>query len=314
VIRRSPCEQYIKYLLLHPDAYGDQAVEDILRAQHLDFVSQRYISRLRSRLQPPKQFKPYNRLHAESARFLTRERVYYLFHPDEAMEQANAILHSPRGKECIETHLIAQDTPAFVLHGLHRLGLRASLKAVERYRFHYWNLMLVDDTELRALLHLRAEYVSPMEDDQDPQLRMAMKKASFRDPRRMMSAMVSSPMAALLNMVRQGLVPSELELTRLANSVRVTALVRAAEAALLGAPSSAAEARDYSTVVQNMTSVVAELGSPDEDLQKDLQKLALALEESEVPTIKQLGGEHTVDLQPLKEVIDVDGGEVRSAG
>jgi hypothetical protein len=39
VIRRSPCERYIKYLLVHPDGYSTEAVRDIVRGQGLDYLS-----------------------------------------------------------------------------------------------------------------------------------------------------------------------------------------------------------------------------------------------------------------------------------
>jgi hypothetical protein len=309
MIRRSPAEVYIKYLIVHPDGYGDEAIIELLRLKQLDFLSPGYLRRLRLGLHPPIPFRPDDRFHRPSNRFLAAHRIHYLFRPDEAMEQADAILNNPRAKEVVETMLITADMPGLIAHRVNSLGLGCSVKTVERYGFFYFNTELVDSTELSALMRLRTDFVDPNSDEYDDQMRAAMKKSGYRDPRRLAADHPMRPLAGVMNRMRMGFMPSSLELARLASSVRVMCLTQAASAAILGGPRSATEARDFTTAASQITELLNNIGSPDSELQKELQMLALKTDEGAVPYIGELtSGSHTADVQPLasRETTDVE--------
>jgi hypothetical protein len=310
MIRHSPAEVYIKYLVVHPDGYGEEAIVELLRLKQLDFIGTAYVNRIRRDLHPPLPFRPLDKLHRPSVRFLTTHRLHYLFHPDDAMEQALAILENPQTKEVIETMLITHDSPAVISYRMKSLGMACSLTAIERYRFFFFNVDLVDATELRALMRLRTDYVDPNSDDYDDQIRAAMKKVGYRDPRRLVAEHPMRSMASLMNQMRMGFLPSSVEIARLSTSVRVMCMAQAAASAVVGGPRAASEVRDYVIGANGVTELLNNVGRPDSDLQKELQMLALRTDEAAVPYIGELTeGSHTVDVQPLYDREVGDGGE-----
>lgn len=309
MIRRSPCELYIKYLLVHPDEYSNDAIRDIVRGQQLDYLGHDYLRRLRTRLRIPVPFYPNNKLHTPSKKLLVRHKVFGFFHPDEDALAAHQLLQKPRAKELIETMTIAGENHAVISHRLRSIGITVTIRAVKRYCDFYWNVGLVDSTELRALLRMRVEHPRYRDDGMEPlpeqRLQMyAMNKVQYQDPRRMMVDMPVTPMAGLMNQMRMGLMPSQVELARLANVTRVAATVRAFEATMAGGPQGAIRARDYAVVAKTMSEMITDMGSPDLELQKELQQLALVTDEAGVPHIGELEGTHTVELEP--HVVDAE--------
>lgn len=158
MIRRSPCELYIKFLAVHPDNYNDDAIRDCVRGQQLDYLGHEYLHRLRKKLRVPVPFYPNNRLHEPSRKFLLRHRIFGFFHPDDDALASHQLLQKPRAKELIETMTIAGEPPALISHRLRHVGITTTVRAVKRYCSFYWDLSLVDSTELRALLRMRIEY------------------------------------------------------------------------------------------------------------------------------------------------------------
>lgn len=302
MIRHSPAEVYIKFLIAHPDGYETETIMDMLRLKQLDFIGPSYIERLRLELHPPPHFQPENKLHRPSSRFITKHRLFYLFHPDLPMEEAYEILEDPKSKEAVETMLITDEAPALIAHRTRSFGVQCTLQSIERYRFFFFNTDLVDDTELRTLLRLRTDFVDPNSDDYDDQVRMAMKKVGFRDPRRIAADHPMRSMSAIMNMMRMGFMPNSVELSRLASSVRVMCLTQAAGTAMIGGPGSAGETRDFIIAANGVSELLNNVGSPDTELQKELQMLALKTDDASPRHIAELPeGSHTVDVQPLAE-------------
>jgi len=312
VIRRSPCERYVKYLLVHPDGYSIDAVRDIIRGHGLDYPSDDYASRLQKRLKQflPVPFRPTNTAHSRSRRFVAKEQIYGFFVPDKASLMAHSLLEQSRAKEIIEAMSIAGESPAFICHRVKILGLRCTPEAIERYLHYYWDLNFVDSTELRALLRMRVEYLSIWRNGVDPNAEQmmqyaALKSSSYKDPRRMLTEMPVTPVAGMLGQMRLGLMPGRVDLARIAEAGRAAAAGRVLESMILGGPQDAARARDYATVATLMTELIEKIGSPDVALQKELQKLAIATEDGPIPHIAELppGDTFTLDLQkhPEKE-------------
>jgi hypothetical protein len=183
------------------------------------------------------------------------------------------------------------------------------VRAVKRYCNFYWNINIVDSSELRALLRMRVEHPRYRDDGMEPlpeqRLQMfAMNKVQYQDPRRMMVEMPVTQMAGLMNQMRMGLMPSQVELARLANATRVAATVRAFETTMAGGPQGALRARDYTMVAKMMGEMITDMGSPDIELQKELQQIALATDDATVPHIGELEGSYTVELEP--QVIEAE--------
>lgn len=315
MIRRSPCEVYIKYLLSHPDGRSVELVRSLVRSQQLDYPSDAYAKRLQSELIRPSTYIPYDKTHRPSAQFLRKHKLVGFYHPDRACAEAHRLLTLPRAKELIETMTIAGDGDAAIVFRLRGLGVHTQVEALQRYRTFYWDLELVDSTELRGLLNLRHEHMtwgSNVTDD-DRMQKAALAKVTRKDPRKMAADMPISPMAGLFNQMRMGYMPSKIELARLAATARTAAVMRVAESTIEGGQYAAAAGRDWSIVAKEMTSLIKDIGDPDATLSKQLQTLAIETETTDVPHIKQLsGGNHTTDFgprmvsgEPVKGVSDV---------
>lgn len=303
MIRRSPCENYLKYLLVHPDNYGDESIRRLVQMQQLDFIGMPYLERLRQVCVPPTPFFPDDPLHSKSMRFLRKEMLYTIFHPDDAMQEAAGILDHTKAKETVESMLISQSHPAWVCTVLRRQGLDVSEEAISRYKRYYFNVDLVDSSELKALMVARLS--SPESGDVDQnRLNNAMSTIVKSDARRSL-AMSTSPMTANINnTLRLGLLPTSLDVARLAEATRVAALSGSLDSALRGMPT---QGRDYAFIAKMMTEILESTGDPAGDLQEGLAKLAIETESEEVPHINQLtDGSHTLDIQPIDVVAEVE--------
>ena len=307
MIRHSPAELYIKYLVCHPDGYGTDAVRDIVRGQGLDYPSDDYVDRMRDRLAPriPVPFQPANKRHSRSSKFLTRERLMGFFRPDKPSQLAHKLLAQPRAKEAIEAMTLSGEAPAFVSHRVKMLGCRSTPEAIKRYCAFYWDLKLVDSTEVRALLDMRTRYLTHTRTGHvsPPDQRLqhaALKNAQYKDPRRMIAEMPVTPVAGMLGQMRLGLMPSQVDLAKIAVAARAASAGRVLESAVIGGRGDAARARDWSLVSKMMSELIIDIGSPDVELQKELQKLALTMEDGDVPHIGELpeGDTYTLDVMP----------------
>lgn len=294
MIRRSPAELYIKYLLCHPDGYPLQVVKDIVVGQDLDYPSDVYTQGIRRKLRVPVPFYPTNTTHVRSQRFLRAERLVGFYHPDKPAKEAHRLLQTSRAKETIETMTISGDGYQLIAHRLRRLGVPATAEGVQRYCKYYWDLSLVDSVETNALLRLRVERVTDPSSlgaqqtlDQSLQ-HMVLTKARYQDPRRFAAEMPNSPMAGLMHQLRLGLMPMQIELGRLLAATRMAAICRANEVIYASSPTDAARGRDFMLMAKLATDLIADIGTPDIELQRDLQQLLLETEEGQVPHIRAL--------------------------
>lgn len=310
MIRRSPCENYLKYLVSHPHGYDNRRIRNICVLQQLDFVDEYYLDRLRKKVVPPVPFYPHDDMHERSQRFLMKHRIWKLYYPDPDMEAATALLEQPKAKEHIEMMLLGHATPTWIASALRRTGVKATAESVKLFKYYYWNTDLVDTTELKVLLLVRGaseiqeEGRNPLETSAYQALTI---KAGRTDPRLLAVESQLPAMTTMMNMLRMGFMPSNVELSRIASATRIAANVQAFSSSLRGAFGDSERSRDYAQVVKTMTEVLDAVGSPEEDLTHQLTTL-LQTDKSEMPTIKQLGGSYTVDVQPTAapEVIDVE--------
>lgn len=304
-VTRSPCEVYLKFLLVHPERHSDDHIRGLVRMQGLDFIGKPYLQRIRSVCVPPIPFYPDDINHRPSYRFLRKERMELLFHPNEDMEAATFLLGEPRAKEVLESMLIARSEPAWVARNLRKVGYGVSADAVSQYKFHYFNVDMLDANELRALVMSRC--VGDESADPDEQrLNAASIKAARYDSRVLTSQMQVGPLAAVINQVRMGVLPTNIELGRLISAARTVAVAGAMEAVMDRAPT---PAREYALVAKLFTEVLEQVGVAEKDLQQGLSGLLLSTEQDAVTHIDALtAGEHTMDLQVIEtaEEIDVD--------
>lgn len=224
------------------------------------------------------------------------------------MENAFALLQDPQAKELLESMLITEDPELTILYRLESMGRRYCNRTVERYRFFFFNPTLVDSTEMRALLRYRTDFIDPNSDEYEDQMRRAMQKSAYCDARSMVSSQPTKSIASLLNQMRMGFIPSQIQLQQLMGATRIAALIQAQAASLIGGRNSSSETRDFILAAKMLTEMMQEVGGSDQDLTRELQQLALQTDGVPVPNVFALtGGNHTVELMPAitKEEKDV---------
>ena len=294
---------YLKYLLVHPDNYSLRDVQLILREHQLDYPGDIPVRRLQDRIRKPPIFRPYDKRHSMTFRFLVSEGIYHLFHPDEHMRAAVALLKKPRAKEMLESMTICDDPASYVLYRLNGMGLKLVEKDLKRYYFYFWNLELVDSTELNCLLQMRVESMMADGDDILSVMRhKAMRKASYNDPRVAAINSPISPFAGVMNQIRHGQMPESIDLPVLMARARDVMVMRGVEVALDKGPMSARQTLEFTAAAQNVSNMLEGIGTPGEDLQRNLSNLLLDNDKTQVPYVHELTeGRHTIDVQPIHE-------------
>lgn len=305
MIRRSPAEYYIKYLLLHPEKYGNDDILRIIQEHALDCPGEEYLDKLRASMRPPRVFHPFNDMHSASFRFLVGEKVHKLFFPDRRTKSALELLNKPRAKELVETMVIVREPHMLIVRRLQNAGLGTyKVQDIERYVHFFWNIYLVDSMELHALVLNRVEnmQMTAGANAQSAINYKSMKRAQFLDPR--YSAVTSAlPLAAAIRMqVRSGVMPDRVSTARLAEMAATLGTMAAAEAAVSGHPKASQDYANFSLGAHKMKELQDLLGSPDGQVMKELQQMAVETTGEAVPHIDELtGGDYTEGMAMLTE-------------
>jgi hypothetical protein len=311
VIRRSPVEYFLKYLIV--DNQSNAEIQETLFEMGLDDLGEYYIDRLRKKLNPPKVFHPKDKLHFKSQRFLMKEGIQDLFFPDNDTATAYRILDMPRLKEFVESMLIVYAPIEAIAHSLTRhRGFRSTARAVELYKMFFWNVDLLDSVQMRALLKMRpgAAAAHPSTDVQ--RQAQALQQASWNDPRRSAAEMPFSPLSSTMAQMRMGMMPAEVNLPRILERSREMAAMTSYEAMCTNGSKDHMKARDLAEIVKSYTDVLETIVKPDENMREQLSAIAMKTEEKQVPFLGELSkGRHTVDMQPQPQSkaqeIDDDG-------
>lgn len=300
MIRRSPCEYYLKYLVVHPDKYTNEYITTVCERQQLDVLGDWYLDILRVKYVPPVPFYPSDSLHNKSQRFLFKEKIQQLFLPDEDMRRTLELLDRPRAKEFVEASLVSGAPEELIAHALGpQRKFVCTEKAIHYYRHFFWNIELVDTTELKALLQLRVPNAEQITDGQKKRAASALHKVLKEDPRVIAASLPQSPLTALMSQMRMGLMPRNLNLGDVVEATRRMAAVRALEAVSRDDAFASKRALEYTMVARNMTEMLEMIVRPDDRLREELSTIALRTEEGPVPYIHELSeGEHTTELSP----------------
>jgi hypothetical protein len=309
VVRHSPCEYYLKYLVVHPNGYTNEDIKSIAQTQQLDYMGAPHLECLRKDCKPPVPFYPGKKGHVASTRFLVKEKLEAIFRPDKDMLLAMKLLEHPQAKELIESTSLSGASAEWTHALLRRQQINSSVAAVEYYRFYYFNMSLIDPEERKAFVMNRAAAIAPSNDPVEQSLNDCYRRAMW-DSERMQAARTSvTPFSEMLAIMRRGIMPTNAQLSRIFTASRITAAVRADEALQAGRP---AELRDYVYAAKMFSEILQDVGEVGEDLQEGLAKLILKTEDKQLPTIHELSdGHHTLSLEP---VIETEGESVDGSG
>lgn len=300
---RSPAEYYIKYLCAHTDRYKTDDIKSRLIDAGLDFISEAYLTSIRAKLRPPDPFFPHDPGHAPSFSFIVRERINRLFQPDIAMKTALELLDTPRAKEFVEAMVLAHvpfsSIASFVTK--HR-SVYCTVDTLEVYTHYFWNINLLDTTQMRVLLELRIDTLA----DNVPELRdkkSILKHAYWKDPRKVAADLPYSPTTAMLAQMRLGVRPTKAEVALRMQEARDIAWLRAAEAAQQDGPGDSQKFLNYANGGRILEELLQMVVKPEDQLRDQLSAITLRTESKTVPSIHELtAGQHTTELAPLKDI------------
>lgn len=301
---RSPAEFYFKFLIVHPDGYDNATLKGFAEERGFDWISDEYVNRLRARMRVPEPFFPADRFHSPSIKFLREQQLLLLFQPDDDARAAIALLDVPRAREFIETMLLSHAPIDAIAKTVVRYGRPCTRRTIESYAHFFWNVDLLDSTQMKVLLNLRFERIGEASagTTASPSLHAAGKKASYQDPRKLAAELPFSPFAALLVQMRMGISPGTHDVAQRMTATRDMAAMRALESLHFATPGDASRALNYAMTAKIMNELLETVQKPDEQLREQLSAIALRSDDRPVPSIHQLSaGQHTVDLQPTPE-------------
>lgn len=176
---RSPCENYIRYLITRqhlelpepppplepeegeePEEPEDKFVpDDILRhleSLQLDGLSHSYIRGLIESMKPfPDPFFP-DGSDLETRKYLRRFKIYDLWNPTQAVQEANHILADPYLREKLEPLLLSTLSHVVIARRLRKYTAIALTKdGVDAYSHFFWNRKLLTQGEWMRYLEGR---------------------------------------------------------------------------------------------------------------------------------------------------------------
>lgn len=318
MIRRSPAELYIKYLIVHPNKHTNEQIEEIIQFAGLDFLGNWYVNRLREKLKPPTPFYPFNKSHVESQRWLYSTGLAWVFHPDKHGLRAFDILENARVKEYVEAHIASNAPSVAIAFALTRyMQFSAESQAIDRYRDFFWNVDLLDATELRAALRYR---IDRLEKHPDPEIAgqyKALNQAYYKDSRKTAAELPFSPIGAMMTGMRMGIVPAHVDVKKLLNQVVGLSAGRAWESMFRDGQGDSKRSLDYATVFEKMINAGKEMSDPQEQMRDQIASITMRTDDAPLPSIHNLSrGQHTVEVAKMgttdelsADILDGDGSD-----
>jgi hypothetical protein len=157
-VSKHPANYFVKYVILANPTYSDPEVNKILRDWgFLDPTDPKYFAWMRSDISPPPNFDPANKLHRPSMKFLREEKVYDIFYPGDAMQEAWDILSNPEKRLVVEQVLLARlDTKDASYRINKKQNWYLTAKGLELFRHYFWNVGLLTFDEWGRYLYGRA--------------------------------------------------------------------------------------------------------------------------------------------------------------
>jgi hypothetical protein len=141
---RHPSEFFIKYLVSLPrnEANDDQWIVTNLTALGYPQAEWAYIQELRiSTLQDrPADFRPQDRYHRESVKYLRSHGIWSIYNQDDAMKEATVLITDLKSRQLIEQLLLSGMEPKEVAKKANaKLSKHFTVPGIESYRHYYWN-------------------------------------------------------------------------------------------------------------------------------------------------------------------------------
>lgn len=173
---KHPAEQFIKYLMIKNMAHMQQlgtALQEgvtVIPTGSNDSIMKslddwgflppqpNYLSLLRNSLpDPPPNFNPADRLNRPSIQYLREQKVYDIFFPSAATEEAWTILQHPRQRQIVEQVLMARCCNKAILQRINKKhNLMLTEEGVQTFGHYFWNVDLLTFDEWGRYLYDRS--------------------------------------------------------------------------------------------------------------------------------------------------------------
>lgn len=309
MIRRSPAEMYIKYMLLHPKRFSDTVILEACEHAQVDALGVTYLRRLRSSLQSPTEFYPFDEYHWPSQQYLLEQGLQRIFFPDKRGKKAFELLRKPRAKEFIEAMAMVNAPTAAVARIVSRdKGVPCVAADIDTYLSFFWDLSLVDSTEMRALIKLRVSHSQFKGEDVEAQ-QEALQGTYWGDARKIAADMPSSPWSAMVAQMRMGLMPEHVDLGHATKGVINILMARIVESACSSGARDAERVLAYTTALKALREVESTLAPPEEMLKKQMAAFGVRTNDKRIPTLLEVtAGNHTTQMLP-SNLLQGEGGE-----
>jgi hypothetical protein len=149
---RHPSENFIKYLMTsgHQAAPGDDWVRMMVTSLNYPAPDPAYLSWLRNDLNSkiPADFRPLDRYHADSRKFLKSEGIFGFHQQSKEVKEANEIVLNYRIRSMAESLLLGRLEAKDVAKKINiRYGTYHTEEGIDAYRHYYWQIgiMRVED-------------------------------------------------------------------------------------------------------------------------------------------------------------------------
>jgi hypothetical protein len=217
------------------------------------------------------------------------------------MKLANQLLDKPRAKQQIETLAISRSSPAWIASALSKLGYETSIKSLEMYLRYYWDLELLDSTEVKVLLRMRTRD-DAVRGPEGARWFAEEYNAMKYDPRVLAADMPIDSIGRMMSIMAMGYMPSKAEFSRIMYAGRNMAAVQFMAATMRHWSEGS---RDFSLAAKNANELLESVGSPEEDLHTQLNSAMLLTDGETPPMLDDLSsGNHTVDVLPINERVE----------
>lgn len=311
MVRRSPSERYMRYLLMCPEGYSNQQIKELMVQLDLLYVSGSYIAKLRDQCTPKFELKLKDvARHRATREHLLKLEILDMFLLDDRskknLEQTHHILEHPRQKEMVEALLNNNASHKHIALFLRMSGgVFSDFKeeAVARYEKLFWDRTLVDSREMMELCEMRHLQVpTGLTTEEKEQFIKIGNRNKYRDPRYISASLPQNKVTALVTQIRMGFPVKVEDLKEIYAAIHQTALAAALETAARNMPMMGAEMQSLLNAAKLAKEMSETVEEAEESMQKKLNAIAIKHSEGPVKTMMELtGGNHSTDLMAPQE-------------
>ena len=151
---RSPSEYFLKYLLSHPLVTVQEALR-AARKGEIEYIpgEEDYLAEVKDRMRFPLNYDPQNSSHRPSMDFLIRERIYDMWYPSRATNQAVELYKAPDMREVLCSLLSTPMPVSGIIKYMHsQFPADIEDQAVAEFRHYFWNVDLLSFQDRKILM------------------------------------------------------------------------------------------------------------------------------------------------------------------